>query len=279
MLLEEYHFSIERQTYVILSNTHVLTLTRTHTLYTHTHTHIHKHKGRGLDGSNEVRHFGQNHLESFCPWSTYYKRFPDFGLTSRTESIKEWNVFGRGRASGRSERSESSDRGSARVSDGNAGAMITPRLRQQSVKSYEEKSDSNDSIEINNYHSNLTTDSKSVVNENVLSTNKTESNNQVGNRGEDEKIPTKIYDIKYRKLREISVNLISNSSRENAKVELETVVEFKSKADAMYTFDNSLDYIHSEVSTKNILHHVMRKNVPHLILLSLHYFLTKRICY
>ena len=186
--------------------------------------------------------------------------------------MKEWSIFGRGRGSERSER------GSARVSDGSAGAMITPRLRQQSIESYEENNDNNVSIKIEDYNSNLKTDGESFINENISGANKTESNNQVGNKGEDEKIPPKINDIKYRNLREISVSMISNSSRENTEVELKTVAEFKSKADVMYTFDNSLDYIHSEVSTKNIPRHVMRKNVPHSILMSLHYFSRKKIC-
>ena len=217
-----------------------------------------------MDGSNEVNYFGQNHLEASCPWSTYLKRFPDFGLTSQTESMKEWNLFGGERSSERNERGKEM---------GSASAMTTPKLRQQSITSYEEKNENNDSIKIkDNNNSSLTAESNSVINHNISDKSETELDNQVGNRREEEKNPTKINDIKCRNLREISVNLSANSSHKNTEIILKTEievkveVELKSKADVMYTFDSSLDYIHSEVRKKIILQHVMKKNISHTIL-------------
>ena len=45
---------------------------------THVRTYI--ISGKGEDGSNEIHFFGQKFKETACPWSAYLKRFPNFGL-------------------------------------------------------------------------------------------------------------------------------------------------------------------------------------------------------
>ena len=185
----------------------------------HTHTFLlppstHTHTGHGLDGSNEILFFGQNILEASCPWSTYLKRFPNFGLQTRKSMV---NV-----------REMSSERGSERGGDKGSergSAMTVSEYHKNSNKTIDKKNDykNSNSNEIKKNDNNSVT----IDNENMTETK-----------------------IKHRNLREHSVNLsvtFSETVFERKLLFENTEREYVSKADSMYTFDNSLDYIHSEV--------------------------------
>ena len=218
----------------------------THT-YTciHTHTHTHTHTGHGLDGSNEVHFFGQNLLEASCPWSTYLKRFPNFGLKVQTNSVKEWNV-----KNSKSRRERGSERGSEGSERGSANKL-------------HERSNESDNIENNNnsnsnkiviFDNSLPSENQSMIIDNTSDKNRKYSENNVEKSVKKEITETVISGVKYRNLRGNSVNLSVTSSvsilRNKSLVEnseIESKSEFESKADVMYTFDSSLDNIHSEV--------------------------------
>lgn len=201
----------------------------------HTNTFLlppstHTRTGHGLDGSNEIQFFGQKILEASCPWSTYLKRFPNFGLQSRKSTSKV--------------REMSSDKGGDKGGE-RGSAMATSMYRENSNKTIEKKNDNNKNSNINELKKN---DNYSVIK------NKNDTISDIQNYAAEginkQMIEKKIISIKHRNLLEKSVNLsvtFSETVLERKLLFENTEMEYVSKAESVYTFDNSLDYIHSEV--------------------------------
>lgn len=200
--------------------------------------HTHTHTGHGLDGSNEIQFFGQNILEASCPWSMYLKRFPNFGLQTRKSSVNIREMSSDKGGERGSERGD--DKGSARSS-----AMTVSEHHENSHGSVDKKNDNknSNSNETKKYdNSSVTIDNKNIT----ISDPQSEAAKSV----KKEMTETKTNSRKHRNLRENSLNLTVTFSETvlERKLLLEnTEMEYVSKAESVYTFDNSLDYIHSEV--------------------------------
>jgi hypothetical protein len=131
------------------------------------------------------------------------------------------------------------DKGSARSS-----AMTVSEYHGNSIGSVDEKKDDN-----KNSYNKIKNDNSSATIENKNNTI-SDIQNEASISVKREMTETKMNSRKHRKLRENSVNLSVNFSETVLERKLlfdNTEMEYISRAESVYTFDNSLDYIHSEV--------------------------------
>ena len=136
------------------------------------------------------------------------------------------------------------DKGSARSS-----AMTVSEQHENSIGSVDKKNDDNKN---SNDNETKKYDNSSVTIENI-STTTSDTQNRASKSLKKEITETKINSRKHRNLRENSVNLsvtFAETVLERKPLFENTEMEYVSKAESVYTFDNSLDYIHSEVRRK-----------------------------